>query len=109
MLPLSRGGTCEREIAPLGDTLLVATGADGGGWLYGDAGDGYEYETGVYTRARLTWNQQTQTLTLGKAEGSAELAAQFNLRFLAPDGTETRQSVRYTGEEIAVRREAAVE
>ena len=35
--------------------------------------------------------------------------AQFNLRFLAPDGTETRQSVRYTGEEIAVRREAAVE
>ena len=109
VLPLSRGGTCEREIAPLGDTLLVATGADGGGWLYGDAGDGYEYETGVYTRARLTWNQQTQTLTLGKAEGSAELAAQFNLRFLAPDGTETRQSVRYTGEEIAVRREAAVE
>lgn len=109
VLPLSGGGTCAREIAPLGDTLLVATGADGGGWLYGDAGDGYAYESGVYTRARVTWQQQTQTLTIGQAEGFAGLTAQFTIRFLAPDGTETQQSVRYTGEVTAVRREAAAQ
>jgi len=102
VIPLSNGGTSAEAIVPLADELAVYTGQDGGGMLYGDAGDGYAYETGEYTRVLIVWNESAKTLTLGAAEGSAGLTAELTIRFITPDGTPVRKHVAYRGDEISV-------
>ena len=49
--------------------LRVYRGANGAFTLYEDQGDGYNYEKGVYATVPLTWNEATQTLTLGARSG----------------------------------------
>lgn len=102
IVPLSKGGSNERAIAPLADELAVYTGCNGEATLYGDAGDGYEYETDEYTLIRLIWNENAATLTLRAAEGSAGFTAHLTIRFIAPDGMQTLHSVEYLGDEINV-------
>jgi alpha-D-xyloside xylohydrolase len=49
--------------------LRVYRGADGTFTLYEDEGDNYNYECGVHATIPLTWNEKTQTLTIGKRSG----------------------------------------
>jgi len=49
--------------------LRVYRGADGAFTLYEDEGDNYNCERGAYATIPLTWNEKTQTLTLGKRTG----------------------------------------
>jgi hypothetical protein len=50
--------------------IRVYPGADGKFVLYEDQNDGYDYEKGAYTEIPFTWNEQTQTLTIGARTGS---------------------------------------
>ena len=102
IIPLSEGGKSVADIAPLADELIVYTGCDGRGMLYGDAGDGYAYEVGEYTRVGITWKENEKTLTLQQAEGSAGLTAELAVRFIAPEGKQTVKRVVYLGDEIKV-------
>jgi len=54
------------------DTLEVRvyTGADGQFALYSDEGNNYNYEKGKYTIIPFKWNEQQQTLTVDKQQGS---------------------------------------
>ena len=49
--------------------LRVYRGANGNFTLYEDEGDNYNYETGSYATIPITWNDLTQTLTIGNAAG----------------------------------------
>jgi len=50
--------------------LRVYRGANGSFTLYEDEGDNYNYETGSYATIPFTWNEATQTLTIGARQGS---------------------------------------
>jgi alpha-D-xyloside xylohydrolase len=50
--------------------LRVYRGADGSVTFYEDEGDNYNYEFGSYATIPITWNESTQTLTIGQRQGS---------------------------------------
>jgi alpha-D-xyloside xylohydrolase len=50
--------------------LRVYRGANGSFTLYNDEGDNYDYESGTYATTPITWNDSTQTLTIGARQGS---------------------------------------
>ncbi|HKJ33970.1 MAG TPA: TIM-barrel domain-containing protein [Balneolales bacterium] len=51
-------------------TLYVYTGQNGHFNLYEDDGVSYDYQKGQHVTIPMTYNDQTQTLTIGKREGS---------------------------------------
>ena len=50
--------------------LRVYRGADGAFTLYEDENDGYNYEKGVFATIPITWQDSSQTLTIGERKGS---------------------------------------
>jgi alpha-D-xyloside xylohydrolase len=69
-------------ILPLGPTMEYATqkpedpielrvypGANGSFVLYEDENDNYDYEKGLYATIPITWNDASQTLTIGPRSG----------------------------------------
>jgi alpha-D-xyloside xylohydrolase len=60
--------TDEKPADPI--VLWVYAGADGDFTLYEDDGLTYGYEKGASARIPLHWNDATQTLTIGKREGT---------------------------------------
>ena len=50
--------------------LRVYRGANGSFTLYEDEDDNYDYETGVYATIPISWNDTSQTLTIGQRQGS---------------------------------------
>ena len=50
--------------------LRVYRGANENFTLYEDEDDNYNYETGAYATIPMTWNDSTQTLTIGARQGS---------------------------------------
>jgi alpha-D-xyloside xylohydrolase len=66
------------------DTLdiRIYAGTDGQFNLYSDEGDNYNYEKGNYVLIPFQWNEQMQTLTIGKQQGKYPGALQqyvFNI------------------------------
>ncbi len=49
--------------------LRIYRGADGRFALYEDEGDSYAYEKGVYSVIPIQWNEEQQTLVIGKRNG----------------------------------------
>ena len=49
--------------------IRIYPGADGSFTLYEDENDGYGYEDGAYTEIPFTWDDDTQTLTIGARNG----------------------------------------
>ena len=50
--------------------LRVYRGASGSFTLYEDENDNYDYETGTYATIPISWNDSSQTLTIGQRQGS---------------------------------------
>ncbi len=50
--------------------LRVYTGADGHFALYEDEGDNYDYEKGNHAIIPIQWNEEQQTLVIGKRKGT---------------------------------------
>lgn len=49
--------------------LRIYPGADGQFTLYEDAGDGYDYEQGAFATTKISWKDQTHTLSIGDTKG----------------------------------------
>lgn len=49
--------------------LRIYRGKDGSFELYEDENDNYDYESGVYSTIRFTWNDETKTITIGDRKG----------------------------------------
>jgi alpha-D-xyloside xylohydrolase len=60
--------TREKPGAPL--EVRIYRGKDGAFTLYGDEGDGYEYEKGAYAEIPFTWHDATGTLEIGARKGT---------------------------------------
>jgi alpha-D-xyloside xylohydrolase len=50
--------------------LRVYPGADGDFVLYADAGDGYQYEKGLYATIAMRWDDGKKTLSIGDRKGT---------------------------------------
>jgi alpha-D-xyloside xylohydrolase len=101
----------EKPAEPL--ELRIYRGADGTFTLYEDEGDSYRYEQGARSTIPLTWNQSTQTLTIGQRQGTfpGMLAERtFHITFvsetkgnsIAPT-VQPDRTVKYTGTPVEVR------
>jgi alpha-D-xyloside xylohydrolase len=97
------------------DTLEIRiyTGADGQFTLYNDEGNNYNYEKGKYTVIPFKWNEQQQTLTVDKQQGSYEGALKkyvLNIVWVSEsngkgiDISPRAKTIQYTGEKITVSR-----
>ncbi len=103
----------EKSAAPL--TVYVYAGADGHFNLYEDDGLTYAYEKGAFTQIPLTWNDATQTLTLGPRQGSFPTMQKdraFNFVFVSPGHPagysptpQPANTTVYHGEAVSVRLE----
>ena len=103
ILPLSAGGcSSTADLKSPADELLVFSGADGSFDLYDDAGDGMACLRGEYLRIPLCWEEDTLTLTAGKAEGSLPAAAHMRVRLIRPDGSSEIRSLGYSGAPVSL-------
>ena len=95
------------------DTLEIRIypGADGQFTLYNDEGNNYNYEKGKYTVIPFKWNEQQQSLTIDRQQGSYEGALKkcvFNIVWVNESNgkgieiTPKTKTVVYTGEKITV-------
>ena len=104
--------TSEKAADPL--TLFIYTGKDASFTLYEDEGVNYNYEKGKFTEIPITYNQATNTLTIGDRSGS--FAGMLNSRTIyikvisalqalpfAFDGKDTGRKVEYKGKKVVIR------
>jgi len=93
--------------------LRVYRGADGAFTLYEDENDGYQYEKGVFATIPIRWNDATQTLEIGRRNGSFPGMLEsrtFQIVFVSEKhggGIELTEradkTVRYTGQSVSVK------
>ncbi len=94
--------------------LRIYTGADASFVIYEDENDNYNYEKGVYAEIPVTWNEQTQTLTIGARKGTFPGMLKnrtFHVVWIMKNhGTgvaleeNSDMAVKYTGETITVKK-----
>ena len=92
--------------------VRVYPGANGSFVLYEDENDGYAYENGKYTEIPFTWDDQAQTLTIGKRTGEFDgMLAERTFKICKVTkyhgmgdlhATEYSAEVKYSGEEVTV-------
>lgn len=101
--------TGERSMDTL--EIKVYRGANGRFMLYNDEGDNYNYEQNRYRLIPFAWNEQTQTLTIGRQDGDYKNAPRkYTFKIVWVDqrdgyGTQSSSSARvisYSGEKISV-------
>lgn len=89
-----RGGPIELRVYPGADALFD---------LYEDEGTNYDYEHGVFSSIKLTWNDDRHELTIGKREGSfpgMPTEREFLVQLIGT--TAKQQAVKYEGRELHV-------
>ena len=93
--------------------VRVYQGANGQFTLYEDEGDTYDYEKGIFATIPFSWDEGTQTLSIGeragKFPGMAE-ARSFKIVFVKEGHgvggqltADANQTVQYSGKTVTVR------
>ncbi len=95
--------------------IRIYPGADGAFTLYEDERDNYNYEQGHFSEIPFTWDEASQTLTIGKRNGEFQgMLKDRTFRIVLVDASDKmglgiRQSVRfskevsYSGSEVSVK------
>lgn len=83
--------------------IVVYDGADGEFSLYNDEGDGYGYESGVYSTVPLLYRHKEKTLTFQQALGSYPCQTSFQVRLVTDGQPGSAVTVQYRREELSVR------
>ena len=82
--------------------LRIYPGADGTFTLYEDENDNYNYEKGAYTEIPLTWNNDTNTLTIGTRKGNFKGMLK-NRKFTIKRIDGDTKTITYKGKEIKLK------
>lgn len=85
--------------------LTVFGGADGEFTLYDDDGVSYDYEKGMYSSIRLSWDESERTLTIGDCQGGLDKYGnmEFHIKFIGKDGKVAEKEATYSGKELKCR------
>lgn len=82
--------------------IRVYPGANASFTLYEDEGDNYNYENGAYTEIPMTWNDKSNTLTIGARSGQYDgMIETRSFTVVTPDGT--TKTVDYSGKKVSVK------
>ncbi len=101
--------TGQKDSEPI--TLMVYAGADTQFTLYNDEGTNYNYEKGEFAKIRLTYDDNSRTLTIGERQGSYSgipAEQQFNIVLVSNNkpvafGYKAEgKKVNYKGEKIVI-------
>ena len=79
-------------------TFVVYPGKDASFLLYEDEGNNYNYESGAYSTIEFEWDDNLQTLTIGKCTGSFEGMQEERVFIIKLAGRE--QVVNYRGKKV---------
>ena len=79
-------------------TFIVYPGKDASFLLYEDEGNNYNYESGAYSTIEFEWDDNRQTLTIGKCTGSFEGMQEERVFIIKLAGRE--QVVNYRGKKV---------
>jgi alpha-glucosidase/alpha-D-xyloside xylohydrolase len=90
--------TAEEVEGPL--TLLVFTGADGGGEVYEDDGRSFAYRDGAWMRIEASWSDADRRLSIRLAEGSRRLDPMPRRVEVRVAGEEGSREITFTGEPV---------
>jgi len=112
ILPMTPGITRaeQSQTAPL--EIRIYPGADGSYTLYEDAGDGYGYENGEFSKIRFTWDNANSTLTIHPREGSFPgMRQEREIRVIVAAGQfdadfkklPAHKTIKYSGEKVEVK------
>jgi alpha-D-xyloside xylohydrolase len=82
--------------------LRVYRGANGTFELYEDENDNYNYEKGIHATIPMTWNDSTQTLTIGARVGSYPGMPATRTFRVVFDGPTQPKTAQYTGAPITI-------
>ncbi len=102
----------EKNADPL--TLFVYAGKDASFSLYEDEGLNYNYEQGAFSEIPITWNEETQTLTIGDRKGSftgmlksrtiiVKLISKTKIAAMEFAGSGADKKVNYKGKKISLK------
>jgi len=101
----------EKKNAPI--EIRVYPGADGEFILYDDEKDNYNYEKGLFSTVKLSWDDKNKSLTIGKRQGAFPKMIkkrQFNIIVVDAkngNGMETpktiNKTITYRGKEIVLK------
>ena len=92
--------------------IRIYKGANGAFTLYEDENDNYNYEKGIYSLIRFSWDDANKVLTIAKRQGDFPgmlVERIFNIVFVSDqNGTGMNESksfkkVKYTGQKISVK------
>jgi alpha-D-xyloside xylohydrolase len=104
ILPMGKDVQSTKE--PQADLhLKVYTGACGEFTLYEDDGVTYGYEQGDYATIRLSYDEASKTLTIGRRAGEYPGMAQqrvFSVEFISKDNPPLTKKVAYSGSAVSV-------
>lgn len=82
-------------------TIKVYPGADGSFILYEDELDNYNYEKGAYTEIPFSWNEKSQSLTIGARKGAySNMIQSRTFDIILPNGKS--KIITYSGKKLAV-------
>lgn len=82
--------------------IVIYPGANAEFTLYEDDGDSYKYENGQYSTIKLTWNDKSRTLTIGKRQGSFDTMLQKRTFRVTVIGGSSKD-VTYSGNAVSVK------
>ena len=79
--------------------LRIYEGADGSFVLYNDAGDGYEYEQGLYTAITIQYYNEKKEVIFSSVEGKYPIQNSIRIQYVGLDGMIQETEVSYCGKE----------
>lgn len=82
--------------------IIIYSGKDGEFTLYNDEGDNYSYEKGNYSAIDLSYNNNENTLTFGKACGEFKYQQIFKIKLIESEKSSNTVEFTYKGEEETI-------
>ncbi|MDX1544624.1 MAG: glycoside hydrolase family 31 protein, partial [Christiangramia sp.] len=86
--------------------VKIYTGADGEFVLYEDEFDNYNYEDGIYSTIKFSWDESSNSLKIGKRDGSFPgmlKGRKFKLVKISEGKQSLEKEINYSGEEEVVK------
>lgn len=83
--------------------IRIYPGADAKFVFYEDEGDNYNYENGAYTEIEFSWNDKTQSLTIGSRNGSYNGMIQDRIFRVKNVSNGKIAEIKYTGKKNTIK------
>lgn len=103
VIPMAFDGVCTDEMSMLADEVHIYAGDDDVSWLYGDQGDGYEYQGGKYVRIHMEWQENENALQVKYLHCGMKMDEHVEVILHTQAGECMKKEVSFCGEDFAIK------